>query len=125
MVRLKSQSPSTLRKKFAWLGKVYGNENIVWSPGYFVSSVGIDEKMVSSDVKLQGRQDSGQIQLQLKLWPSRISTLARRGIYQSGADCDMWYASLIFFMNTSQTVHADLSGQSSSGSRCELKGLLP
>ena len=41
--RLKGQSARMLRKKFDWLKKVYWKENIVWSPGYFVSTVGLDE----------------------------------------------------------------------------------
>ncbi|MEZ9069523.1 IS200/IS605 family transposase [Vibrio atlanticus] len=40
MGRLKSQSSRHMRKTFSWLSKVYWKENIVWSPGYFVSSVG-------------------------------------------------------------------------------------
>ena len=40
--QLKSQSSSSLREKFQWLNKVYWKENIVWSPGYFVSSIGVD-----------------------------------------------------------------------------------
>ena len=65
MGQLKSQSSSELRKRFSWLSKVYWNENIVWSPGYFVSSVGIDEETIKKYVELQGRQDSGQLQLKL------------------------------------------------------------
>ncbi len=65
MGKLKSQSASQLRRKFSWLAKVYWNENIVWSPGYFVSSVGVDEETIKKYVELQGRQDSGQLQLKL------------------------------------------------------------
>ena len=65
MGRLKSQSASRLRDKFPWVSKVYWNENIVWSPGYFVSSVGIDEKTIKNYVEHQGHQDSGQLQLKL------------------------------------------------------------
>ena len=61
MGKLKSQSSSRLRKKFTWLEKVYWNDRIVWSPGYFVSSIGLDEKTVLNYVKQQGEQDSGQI----------------------------------------------------------------
>lgn len=61
MGRLKSQSSSRLRKKFTWLEKVYWDDNIVWSPGYFVSSIGLDEKTIREYVKHQGEQDSGQI----------------------------------------------------------------
>ena len=65
MGKLKSQSSSELRKKFSWLSKVYWNENIVWSPGYFVSSVGIDERTIKNYVTHQGQQDSGQLHLKL------------------------------------------------------------
>ena len=65
MGKLKSQSASQLRKAFPWLRKVYWNENVVWSPGYFVSSVGVDEKTIRRYVEYQGRQDSGQLPLKL------------------------------------------------------------
>ncbi len=58
--RIKCQTASKLREKFTWLAKVYWDENIVWSPGYFVSTVGIDEKAILAYVKWQGSQDSGQ-----------------------------------------------------------------
>jgi len=48
--KLKSQSSSHLRKSFSWLSKVYWNENLVWSPGFFVSSVGLDEETVKNYV---------------------------------------------------------------------------
>jgi REP-associated tyrosine transposase len=54
MGKLKSQSASQLRKRFFWLYKVYWNENIVWSPGYFVSSVGLNEETIKKYVELQG-----------------------------------------------------------------------
>jgi len=55
MGKLKSQSASQLRKAFPWLSNVYWNENIVWSTGYFVSSVGVDEETIIKYVELQGR----------------------------------------------------------------------
>ena len=63
--RIKGRSASMLRKKFAWLGKVYWKENIVWSPGYFVSTIGIDEKQIMRYVQWQGHQDSGQAKLDM------------------------------------------------------------
>ena len=65
MGELKSQSASYLRKKYVWLEKVYWKENIVWSPGYFVSSVGLDEAMIKRYVVNQGKQDLGQIELEI------------------------------------------------------------
>ena len=44
--QVKAQSASRLRKKFSWLSKVCWKENIVWSPGYFISTIGLDEKRV-------------------------------------------------------------------------------
>jgi putative transposase len=60
MAQLKSQSASYLRRKFDWLAKVYWKENIVWSPGCFVSSIGLDEDIIKRYVEHQGRQDSDQ-----------------------------------------------------------------
>ena len=65
MGRLKGQLSSRIRKFFPWLTKVYWEENIVWSPGYFVSSVGLDEKTIRNYVELQGQQDSGQLRQEL------------------------------------------------------------
>ena len=63
--RMKQFTASRLREKFAWLGKVYWKERLVWSPGYFVSTVGVDEEKILAYVKWQNRQDSGQAQLDL------------------------------------------------------------
>ena len=40
-------------------------ENVAWSPGYFVSTVGVDEAKILAYVRWQERQDSGQAQLEL------------------------------------------------------------
>ena len=65
MSRLKSRSSSHMRKTFKWLRKTYWRNEVVWSPGYFVSSVGIDEHTIKKYVEHQGAQDSGQLRLQL------------------------------------------------------------
>ncbi|GAB1534821.1 IS200/IS605-like element ISSod23 family transposase [Geovibrio sp. ADMFC3] len=65
MGRLKSQLASRMRKFFDWLEKVYWNENIVWSPGYFVSSIGLNEDVIKNYVEMQGQQDSGQLKIEL------------------------------------------------------------
>jgi putative transposase len=51
--RMKAQTASGLRKKFFWLSQVYWKENIVWSPGYFVSTIGLDEKTILEYIKWQ------------------------------------------------------------------------
>lgn len=65
MGQLKAQSASHMRKTFKWLSKVYWNENIVWSTGYFVSSVGLDEHIIRNYVEHQGRKDSDQLHMEL------------------------------------------------------------
>jgi len=62
---LKGQSASKLRKKFTWLKEVYWKENIVWSPGYFVSTIGLNEEQIIKYVQWQEKQDSGQAKLEL------------------------------------------------------------
>ena len=49
--RIKGVTSSKLRKRFSWLRKVYWKENLVWSAGYFVSTVGIDEDKILRYVK--------------------------------------------------------------------------
>ena len=63
--RIKGMTSSNLRKKFNWLKKVYWKENVVWSPGYFVSTVGVDEEKILKHVQWQEHQDSGQAKLEL------------------------------------------------------------
>ena len=63
--KIKCQTASSLRGKFAWLAKVFWKENIVWSAGYFVSTIGLDEAQTLKYVRWQGKQDSGQAQLEL------------------------------------------------------------
>ena len=63
--QLKSQSAQLVRRKYQWLEKVYFKENVLWSTGYFVSSVGINEHVIKRYVEFQGQQDSGQLYLEL------------------------------------------------------------
>src|SRR3989344_4050435 len=61
---LKSGTAGKLREKFPWLTTVYWKESrVVWSPGYFVSTVGLDEKQIIKYVRWQQSQDSGQLKL--------------------------------------------------------------
>ena len=65
MATLKAQSASQLRRQFPHLKKIYWKENVFWSPGYFVSSVGIDEAIIKHYVEFQGKQDEDQLELTL------------------------------------------------------------
>ena len=63
--KMKQYTASRMREKFAWLDEVYYKERVVWSPGYFVSTVGLNEKQITEYVRWQGHQDSGQALLDL------------------------------------------------------------
>lgn len=63
MGKLKRMTASLLRKKFLWLDKVYWKKNVVWSPGYFVSTVGIDEDKILKYIGWQQTQDLCQAKL--------------------------------------------------------------
>lgn len=53
-----------VREKFEWLNKVYYGTPSLWSRGYFVSTIGMNEEMIRRYVKYQQRQDSGQAKLE-------------------------------------------------------------
>ena len=55
---IKQYTAKKMREKYAWLKEVYWKERVVWSPGYFVSTVGLDEKQITEYVRWQGGQDS-------------------------------------------------------------------
>ena len=60
---IKGVTARKMREKFDWLGKVYWKEAVVWSPGFFASTIGIDEATILKYVKWQQSQDLGQAKL--------------------------------------------------------------
>lgn len=62
---IKSRSAKVVRSKIQWLDKLYDGIHSLWSVGYFVSSIGLDETMIRKYVKYQQEQDSGQAKLEL------------------------------------------------------------
>lgn len=62
---LKINTGKKLRKKFDFINKVYWGVEGVWSDGYFVTTVGIDENIIKRYVAMQGREDAGQAELEL------------------------------------------------------------
>lgn len=63
--KMKGMTSIELRKKSQWLKNHYFHENVIWSPGFFVSTVGVDENKIMQYVEYQGRQDSGQAKLEI------------------------------------------------------------
>ena len=64
---LKSNTSRDLKKKFPFLKDVYWGTDGIWSDGYFVSTVGINEEIIKRYIENQGKEDSGQAQLVLDL----------------------------------------------------------
>lgn len=62
---IKSNTGKALRDKFDFLGQVYHGVSGVWSDGYFVSTVGVNEETIANYVRIQGKEDSGQAKLEI------------------------------------------------------------
>ena len=60
---IKSRSAKELKAKFPFLEKVYFSRGGIWSRGYCVSCIGLDEKEVLAYVEHQEKEDKGQLQL--------------------------------------------------------------
>ncbi len=62
---IKSNTSKSLKNKFSFLKKVYWDDKGIWSKGYFVSTVGINEEIIKNYVRQQGEEDAGQAKLEL------------------------------------------------------------
>ena len=58
---MKSNTSKALRKNFEYLRR----NRVLWSIGYFVSSIGLDEEKIHKYVEYQEKQDKGRAQLVL------------------------------------------------------------
>ena len=57
---VKQNTSREIKQKFPFLKKVYWGTDAVWSEGYFVSTVGVDEAVIRAYVENQGKKDAGQ-----------------------------------------------------------------
>lgn len=62
---IKSNTGGKMRRKFPWLDKVYYGSDGIWAIGYFVSTVGLNEEQIKRYIELQGKEDSGQAELEI------------------------------------------------------------
>jgi putative transposase len=62
---LKSNTAKALNEQFPHLKEVYWGTNSVWSAGYFVSTVGINEGVIRRYIENQGKDDAGQNNVEL------------------------------------------------------------
>ena len=57
---IKQNTARDLKQKFPFLREVYWGTEAVWSEGYFVSTVGVTDKVIRSCIENQGKKDTGQ-----------------------------------------------------------------
>ena len=60
---IKSNTSRELYKKFKFLQERYYGRGGIWSVGYYVSTVGIDEATIKRYVQYQEKEDLGQAEL--------------------------------------------------------------
>ena len=60
---IKSRSAKALKAKFPFLKKAYFSREGIWSRGYCVSSIGLNEKEILAYVEHQEKEDTGQLQM--------------------------------------------------------------
>jgi putative transposase len=60
--KMKANTSRRIRIEFPWIKKVYW-DNEFWSPGFFSSTVGIDEELIKRYVEFQEKVDTGKMQL--------------------------------------------------------------
>lgn len=57
--KLKIESSIRIKKRFKFIREMYIDGSI-WSVGYYVSTIGLDEARIKRYIEYQGRQDSGR-----------------------------------------------------------------
>ena len=62
---IKANTARMLKKKFEFLRKAYWGNDGIWSDGYFVSTVGVNEEQIRRYIENQGKEDFGQAELEL------------------------------------------------------------
>ena len=62
---IKQNTARSMKAEFPFLKKVYWGTDSIWSEGYFVSTVGINEATIRNYIEQQGQADAGQINLKL------------------------------------------------------------
>ena len=62
---MKSVTAKALNDKFPHLKQIYWGTNSIWSAGYFVSTVGINEDVIRRYIENQGKEDAGQTNIKL------------------------------------------------------------
>ncbi|MFC1546336.1 IS200/IS605 family transposase, partial [bacterium] len=59
--KYKGWTSKIFRERYRLFKKVYRDKDVMWSTGYFVSTVGIDEHIIKNYIKYQEALDTGQM----------------------------------------------------------------
>ena len=62
---IKTNTARNLKAEFPFLKDVYWGTDSIWSEGYFVSTVGINEEIIKRYIENQGQADAEQTNLTL------------------------------------------------------------
>ena len=62
---IKQNMSREMKQKFPFLMQIYWGTDGVWSDGYFVSTVGIDEAVIQAYIENQGKKDAGQTKFEI------------------------------------------------------------
>jgi putative transposase len=62
---IKTNTARNLKAEFPFLKEVYWGTDSIWSEGYFVSTVGINEEIIKRYIENQGQADAEQTNLTL------------------------------------------------------------
>ena len=63
---MKSRTAKMLKDKFPYMGREIWVREGIWSRGYCVSTIGLNEKQILAYVEHQEKEDKGQLELELK-----------------------------------------------------------
>ena len=72
--KLKSASSFYIRKRFKFISEMYLDKEGIWSVGYFVSSIGLNEAQIKKYIEWQGKSEVPQT---IRTIPSTPSSQAR------------------------------------------------
>ena len=61
---IKTNTSRALKQKFPLLKQLYWGTDGIWSDGYFVSTIGVNEQIIKQYIENQGKEDSGQALLE-------------------------------------------------------------
>jgi len=62
---MKQNTSKGLKQKFPFLKRAYWGTDAVWSEGYFVTTVGVDETAIRKYIEEQGKKDAGQTKFEI------------------------------------------------------------